>query len=317
MAVWSTVRAWIGNGLRPLKRLPMTRPSHLIPFLCGILAALSWSVGNILSKMALSSIDPLSLLTGQLAVSAASLSVLSIWSGTPIRLSDWRVGLPGILQPALAFGLSTFGLTMLPATAEAMLFAAETPMIVLLAWPMLGELPSRAVSLLCLLAFIGVGLLCWNSDTDPHSLRKLGVGVVLAGVLFASLYNIAIRRMSQHVDALRLTRASQIVAFLAVGSVWIVSGPSAAVSLTMTDAVLVVASGLFLQAIPFLLYGITLERTSATAAALLLPLVPLFTAVFASLFLQEMLTASQWLGATIVLLSALGTPIALHESGHH
>jgi drug/metabolite transporter (DMT)-like permease len=289
----------------------MTRHSTIVPLLCGILATLSWSIGNVLSKTALSSIEPLSLLTGQLAVSATSLSALSMWSGAPIRLADWRVGLPGILQPALAFGLSTFGLRMLPATAETMLFAIETPVVVLLAWPILGERPSRAIGFLCCLALVGVGLLGWNSEADLDGLREMGVVLVLAGVLFASLYNIAIRRMSANVDALRLAAASQIVAFLVVGLAWIVAGPSDNASLTIVDGALVFTSGLLLLAIPFLLYGVTLEQIGATAAALLLPLVPLFTAAFASLFLQETLTGRQWLGAATILLSALGMPFAL------
>ena len=270
-----------------------------------------------LSKVALSRLEPLTLLVGQLAVSAFCLSALSIWLGASIRLGDWRIGLPGLLQPALAYGLSTYGLTMLPATAEAMLFAVETPLVIILAWPILGEFPSRAIGLLCVLAFAGVGLLSWNSEIDPYALRKGGVALVLGGVLFASLYNIAIRRMSHDIDALRLTRASQIVAFLAVGLVWTVVSPSTEVSPTIADAALVVASGLLLQAVPFLLYGITLQRMSATAAALLLPLIPVFTAVFAAVLLQEMLTARQWLGAAAVLLSALGMPIALRDDRPH
>ena len=270
-----------------------------------------------LSKVALSTVEPLTLLVGQLAVSSLSLSALSIWLGASMRLSDWRVGLPGLLQPALAYSLSTYGLTMVPATAESMLFAVETPIVILLAWPILGEFPNRAIGLLCVLAFAGVGLLSWNSETDPYSLRILGVALVLTGVLFASLYNIAIRRMSHDVDALRLARASQTVGFLAVGLVWTIVGPSTKVSPTGADAALVVASGLLLQAIPFLLYGITLQRISATAAALLLPLVPVFTAIFAAVLLQEMLTARQWLGAATVLVSALAMPIALRDDRPH
>jgi drug/metabolite transporter (DMT)-like permease len=206
---------------------------------------------------------------------------------------------------------------MVPATAEAMLFALETPIIILLAWPILGELPSRAIGSLCVLAFLGVGLLSWNSETDPYSLRKSGVALVLAGVFFASLYNIAIRRMSRDVDALRLARASQIVAFLVVGLAWTIIGPSMKISLTIADATLMVASGLLLQAVPFLLYGITLERLSAIAAALLLPLIPVFTAVLAAVLLKEMLSARQWFGAATVLLSALGMPIALRDHQTH
>ncbi|WP_027584603.1 DMT family transporter [Bradyrhizobium sp. Ai1a-2] len=223
---------------------------------------------------------------------------------------------PGLLQPALASGLSTVGLTMLSVSVEAILFAVETPMIILLAWLILGEIPNRAVGLLCLLAFAGLGLLSWTSESDPYATRGLGVALVLAGVLFASLYSIVVRLMSHTIDVLRLTTVSQIVAFAAVGSVWIGVRPLPTLSLIIADIVLVVASGLLLLSIPFLLYGVALERMSATAAALLLPLVPLFTSIFASLFLRETLTARQWLGAATVLVSALGMPFALRSKPH-
>ncbi|MDA9504933.1 hypothetical protein XI09_09485 [Bradyrhizobium sp. CCBAU 11386] len=271
-------------------------------------------MGNVLSKAALCCIEPLSLLTGQLAVSAASLTVLSICSGAPPRLSDWRAGLPGILQPALASGLSIFGLSMLPASVEAMLFAVESPMVILLAWLILGEVPNRAIIFLCMLASAGVGFLSWTPDSDPSATRGLGVALVLAGVLFASLYNVAVRVMSQSVDALRLTTASQIVALTVVVFAWIGVRPMPTLSVVMADIVSVVVSGLLLLSIPSLLYGIALQRMSATAAALLLPLVPLFTSILASIFLGETLTATQWLGAAAVLGSALAMPLALRPN---
>jgi drug/metabolite transporter (DMT)-like permease len=150
----------------------------------------------------------------------------------------------------------------------------------------------------------------------PICTRLFAVVLVLAGVVFASLYNIAIRQMSSSVDALRLTRASQSVAFAVVGMVWIVVSPSAPSSLTNGDAVLVIASGLFLQAIPFLLFGIALERMSATASALLLPLIPVLTAIFAAAFLQEELSVRQWAGAATILLATAGMPLALRAARH-
>lgn len=291
-------------------------PPLFLPLLCGTLATVSWSIGNVLSKAALCCIEPLSLLTAQLAVSAASLTVLSIFSGAPPRLSDWRAGLAGILQPALASGLSIFGLSMLPASVEAMLFAVELPMVILLAWLILGEIPNRAIVFLCLLAFAGVGFLQWTSESAPSATPGLGVALVLAGVLFASLYSIAVRVMSQSVDALRLTTASQIVAFAVVVFAWICVRPLPTLSVVIGDIVPVAGSGLLLFSIPFLLYGIALQRMSATAAALLLPLVPVFTSIFASIFLRETLTATQWLGAVAVLVSALGMPLALRSQPH-
>lgn len=298
-------------------RLPCsmtTLPRSVFPLLCGLLACLSWSVGDVLAKVALSRLEPLTLLTGQLAASAFGLSALSICLGMPVRLSDWRVGLPGVLQPALAYGLSTFGLAMLPATAEAMLFSVETPTVMLLAWSILGERTTRSMGALCLLTLTGVVLLSWNSEADPYSLQGVGVALVLGAVFFASLYNIAVRRMSRSVDALRLARASQFVALLVVGLAWVLGSGSLAGSLTIGDAALIVTSGLLLQAIPFLLFGITLERMNVAAAALLLPLVPMFTAVLAAFFLEEVLSLRQWLGAGIILASAVATPLVLRSA---
>lgn len=284
----------------------MTANKSTVPLLCGLLACLSWSVGNVVSKAALSSVAPLSLLRGQLAVSVLVLSVLSICLGMPVRLSDWHVGLPGVLQPALAYGLSIFGLAMLPATADAMLFSIETPLVMLLAWSILGEKATRTMCALCLLTLAGVILLSWNSEADR-------VLLVLGGVLFASFYNIAVRQISRSVDSLRLTRATQFVALVVVGPIWLVAGGAPTNSPTIGDVTLVVASGLLIQAVPFLLFGITLERTSATAAALLLPLVPMFTAVLAALFLEEVLSVRQWLGAGIILASSTAIPFALRD----
>ena len=314
MVAFGTAKASRRAGSANLSCSMTTLPRSAFPLLCGLLACLSWAAGDVLAKIALSSLEPLTLLTGQLAVSALGLSALSVCLGMPVRLSDWRVGLPGVLQPGLAYSLSTFGLAVLPATAEAMLFSVETPVVMLLAWSMLGEKTTRAMGALCLLTLTGVVLLSWNSDADPYSLEGAGVALVLGAVFFASLYNIAVRRMSRSIDALRLARASQIIAFLGVGAAWLLGNNSFAGSLTGSDVALIVASGVLLQAIPFLLFGITLERMDAAAAALLLPLVPMFTAVLAALVLNEVLSVRQWLGAGLIMVSAVVTPFALRGS---
>src|SRR5208283_6126604 len=93
---------------------PMSsRPS---PFVYGVLACSSWALGNVLTKAELSNMEPLALLSGQLTVSVAGLWLLSFAKGSTIGRGDWRAGLLGLLQPGLAYGLSTAGLALLPAS---------------------------------------------------------------------------------------------------------------------------------------------------------------------------------------------------------
>jgi EamA-like transporter family len=139
-----------------------------------------------------------------------------VWSACEIRLDEWRIGLPGIFQPGLAYGLSIIGLAQLPVTLEAMIFAIETPLILLLAWPLLGERPTGLLAALGLLAFAGVLILTWRPEIAVTSGEGFAVSLIVSAALFAALYSVIVRRMSADVDALRLTRASQTIGWLAV-----------------------------------------------------------------------------------------------------
>ena len=273
------------------------------PLLYGVLACLSWACGSVLTKALLSQADPLTVLSGQLTASVVGLWTISLARKSKIRLDEWRIGLPGIFQPGLAYGLSIIGLAQLPVTLEAMIFAIETPLILLLAWPLLGERPTGLLAALGLLAFAGVLILTWRPEIAVTSGEGFAVSLIVSAALFAALYSVIVRRMSADVDALRLTRASQTIGWLAVLIVWWAMQKPQPSELGVIDAMLIAGSGLLLNAIPFFLYGLVLERASAGFAALLLPLVPLMTAAIASGVLGETLSSLQWLGALLVLSS--------------
>jgi drug/metabolite transporter (DMT)-like permease len=286
------------------------------PLLYGALACLSWACGNVLTKALLAQIDPLTVLSGQLTASVVGLWTISLATGSQIRFDEWRIGLPGILQPALAYGMSTIGLALVPASLEAMIFAIETPLILLLAWPLLGERLTRSLMALGLLAFAGVIILTWRPEIDVAPRHGFGVLLIVSGAFFAALYSIAIRRMSADVDALRLTRASQTIGWLAVLIVWWAMQKPEPSELGLIGGALIAGSGLLLNAFPFFLYGLVLERASAGFAALLLPLVPLMTAAIASAVLGETLSSLQWLGALLVLSSVAALALTIKPAPH-
>ncbi len=286
------------------------------PLLYGLLACLSWACGSVLTKALLAQADPLTILSGQLTASVVGLWTISLASGSQIRLDEWRIGLPGIFQPGLAYGLSMIALTQISVTLEGMIFTIETPLILLLAWPLLGERPTRLLAALGLLAFAGVLILTWRPETELAAGDGFAVSLIVFGALFAALYTVIVRRMSADVDALRLTRASQTMGWLAVLIVWWAMQKPEPSALGVTDAALIAGSGLLLNAIPFFLYGLVLEWASAGFAALLLPLVPLMTAAVACAVLGETLTSLQWLGALLVLSSVVALSLRGKPAPH-
>jgi drug/metabolite transporter (DMT)-like permease len=72
-------------------------------------------------------------------------------------------------------------------------------------------------------------------------------------------------------------------------------------TLQVVDIPLIAASGLLLYGIPFLLFNFSLEKLSAGTASLMLPLVPILTAVIARWFLGETMSDIPWIGGATVL----------------
>jgi drug/metabolite transporter (DMT)-like permease len=136
-----------------------------LAFGAGLLACLSWACGTVLSKSLLERFHPLDLLVMQLSISTALLWVLVVMYRRTPDFHDWRFAWPGVLQPGLAYGLSIFGLAAIPARLETMLFAAESALTLVLAWPLLGERPRPASIGLSVIAFGGVALLSWDGQT--------------------------------------------------------------------------------------------------------------------------------------------------------
>lgn len=292
----------------------MTRSGLAVSLSLGFLAALSWAAGQVASKTLLAQLPPLKLLSGQLLVSSVTLTALAVATGTRLRFRDLRIGWPGLLQPGPLFSLSYVGLQMIPVSLENMLWAAETPLVVILAWPLLGERPSRAASVLVGIAALGVVVLSGSGGFGVPA-NALAVGLVMTSITAASLSSIATRALVERADPLHLTAMTHAIGFIAVSLIW---GASAR-KFDLPDGKLllaIAASGVLSLTLPFPLYALLLRRTSAIFASLFLPLVPVMTAALAHVWLGEELSNIQWCAGALVVTAAAACGFITHPSGN-
>jgi len=253
-----------------------------------------------MSKALLERIHPLDFLTMQLGISTIWLWLLSFIFLRMPDTRDWRFAWPGILQPGLAYGLSIFGLAAIPASLETMLFAAESALTLLLAWPLLRERPRPAFMVLTTVAFAGVALLSWDGQFSSTT-GPIAIILVLAGVTCASLYSCALKHFKCGSSTLAVTAVSQTSGLGLVLLAWLIWRAGVPKTLALTDLPLIGLSGLLLYGISFLLFNFTLEKLSATAAGGMLPIVPILTAIIAHYALGETMSEIQWIGGAAVL----------------
>jgi probable blue pigment (indigoidine) exporter len=289
----------------------MTSRIERSAFGAGLLACLSWACGTVLSKSLLDRFHPLDLLVMQLGISTALLWVLAITYRRIPDFHDWRFAWPGVLQPGLAYGLSIFGLAAIPASLETMLFAAESALTLVLAWPLLGERPRPAFIGLTAIAFGGVALLSWDGQSISAT-GPIAIAFVLAGVTCASLYSVTVKHLVPESNILTVTTTSQSSGLTLIIIAWMIYHGDILQTFETADIPLIAASGLLLYAIPFLLYNFMLQKLNAGTASLMLPLVPILTAIIARWFLGETMSGFQWIGGAAVL-CATGSLVLLGD----
>ncbi|SED76775.1 probable blue pigment (indigoidine) exporter [Rhizobiales bacterium GAS191] len=287
-----------------------------LAFAAIVLGCVSASAGNLVTKTLLATLPPLTLLLGQLLFSTSAVWAVALaLRRLPPRRQALRLAAPGILQPGLAYSLSTVGLATTPVTVETLLFAAETLLVVMFAWPFLGERPSLGKFGLAGLGALGV-ILVTRHGSAGTPVPLLGAGLILAGVVAAALDTVAVRFVSVDADPLALTAASQ-AAGLAVVALALLAFPEQGSLASLSAGRLgeVALSGLLLHGIAFYLFNVALARLHAGTAALLFPLIPILTAIGAYGLLDERLGPVQLIGAALVLAAALAVGTLREDPG--
>ena len=280
---------------------------HRYSGVVAILAAcVSVSIASVSTKTLLVSAPVLPVVFVQLVASATVIWTAAALTGRlPKGRRALKLALPGLLQPGLVYLFAFLGLAVTPVSLEGLLFAFESVIVALLAWPLLRERPSVKVSASIMAGTAGVVLLSWPQSAG-FGAPALGVALILAGVLCAALDTIASRALAIHADPLTMTAAGHAAGLAMVIAAQLIVEPQdwGFLSDPRTMA-LIVVSGLLLHGLSTVLFNAALARTSASKAAALFPSISLFTAVGGYAVLGERLASLQLVGGLIVIGSAL------------
>lgn len=271
-----------------------------------VLASAFWAMGTVMSKSVLTSVPPLPLLVIQLLASVLFLWTAVLLQRIPVSFDRQlaRSAMVGILNPGLAYTFGLLGLALTTVSNSTLIWAAEPPVILLLAWFLLRERPSRPVMVLSLVA-LGGALLSTGIQAGGGTL--LGNSLVFIGVFCCAIYTILSRRAVETIHPLILIAAQQAVALVWAVAIWAAfrlrgeMTPSASPESSVW--LWAILSGIVYYGLAFWCYVTGLKHTSATLAGLLLNLIPLFGLTGAYIFLGERLTTAQLIGVFVTLIA--------------
>ena len=274
------------------------------------LAALSWGLGIVMTKITLEQLRPVDVLGIELVVGAAVVCGVRLARGGG-GIPAWRsFALLGLLEPGLSYALGDFGLDKTGAADAALLVSSETLFAAVLARLVLCERMSRRVAFAIGAGFAGsvvIGL----GATGSNGASVVGDILVLGSSAAAAAYTVAARRIARagQPDALSVTAVQLVVATIACTPLVVVAMAAGQSNLGQADAahmLAAVATGLLTTAIPFVLFNIAIRDVEVAGGVLVLNLVPVIAATLAVVLLGEALGAVQLLAGGVIVLAAFG-----------
>jgi len=233
-----------------------------------------------------------------------------------ISVAAWRDGFWLGALAIVSMAAQAYGLQFIASNRSAFLTSLNVLMVPVLGL-LLGGRPSWVIFVAAALACLGIGMMSYDGEAHLWA----DVATLLAALAYA-VYTMGMSARARLHKAVQLASA-QVWCMAAMGLVWMLldSGPARVLSLPEVINLEVLLGLLFLGALAsaatFFLQALAQTHVSAEQAAIIYAMEPVFAALFAWIYLAEMMTPMAQAGALVVFFSVVLSqrPVAVQAHG--
>jgi len=278
-----------------------------------------WGSTFIVNRLAIETAPPLLFVLARFALAAAVLYLIA--RGRPTTPNLLRDSAAVGLLLAAGIGFQVVGQLFTTASKAAFVTGLSVPLTPVVGYLMTKKKPSRENLAGLLIAAAGFAVLTWPSDAGA-SLNAGDLLILVTAVSYAVLIVIVSETAAAH-DVRWYSLGQIVFAAIGIGAVRLALAPfihgkgaflaaeSRPLVFDRTIILSILWMALAATVVTFLAQTWAQQRMSATHAAILFALEPVFTALFAALFLGERMTGRDWSGAALVLAGILVSEIRL------
>lgn len=258
-----------------------------------------WGSQYVISKIALRTVPPVTLLALRYLVSVPALFiVLRLRHAlTPIKKGDWpilfAIGFTGYFA---SFCLQMLGINRLTGSVSSLLGAMNPIFIPILAAFFLHERITPAKIACVALSMAGVVVIVGVDGTVDAS----GALLMLASVFLWSTASIIIRRVSGRYDPMQIALIAILCALPLTGGWSLIELQSAPCSFTLESVLAVLYMGVLGTAVTHSLWNYSLRVMDASFCSMFYPMQPLVSSILGVLFLHEAVTPGFVIGALMI-----------------
>ena len=287
-------------------------------FLFPLLAAIIWGGNTIITKLCAESLSPveISFYRWLLAVIVLTPFALKgvVHNPQVTRRVAGKLVVLGLLGGVIFQSIAYYAAHFTTATNMGIMQALVPLFALILAMLLLRHRPGAAALLGLAISIAGVTVVVSKGDVGALARQGLNQGdaLMLIGVLSFSLYSLLLNKWQLPIPLIQSAYIQALVATLALLPLYLLGARH---QLTAIDGFYIAFAGIGASIMAPLLWMTGIARLGAARVSLFFNLVPVVTALLATVFLGELLTASVLLGgllaiAGVVLAEVRKTPAA-------
>jgi drug/metabolite transporter (DMT)-like permease len=270
-----------------------------------VLSMIFWSFSFIWFKTANETFRPITIVFIRLAISVILLTTFLVTTKNfmKIRKKDRKLFLMlALFEPFFYFLGESFGLTYVSATVCSVLIATIPVFATIGAWLFFKEKLKMINYAGIILSFIGVLVFILNSD-GTISFNIKGLALLLLAVLSAVGYNLTLSRLVGTYTPVYIVNVQNIIGAVLFLPLFLILDFRHFISVPFTFEMFrpIIQLAVFASCGAFILFAYSVKNMGITKANVFSNCIPVFTALFSFLLLNEKLTFQNIAGMGIVI----------------
>ncbi len=271
-----------------------------------VMAMVFWSLSFIWTRVAILSFPPMTLITLRLIIASALLFLVAKVSGKfqRLRTKDFKLFiLLAFFEPFLYYVGETYGLTMVDSTLAAVIISTIPLFAPVLAFFILRERIGLPNILGILLSLVGVFFVIYE-PTGGFDANPWGVTLLFLAVFSAICYATVLRKISTHYSTLNIIFYQSLLGLGFFILTFLLTNYSTIHNLQVKKQALLalIMLSVFASVVAFVLFAGAVRQVGVTRTNVFVNLIPVFTAIFSWLIMDEVITFVKWMGIMVVVL---------------
>jgi drug/metabolite transporter (DMT)-like permease len=205
-------------------------------------------------------------------------------------------------EPYIYFVGETYGLTLVDSTTASVIVSTIPLFAPVLAYIVLNEKISRTNALGILISLVGVYFLVYEKNTNLNT-NSWGVTLSFVAVFAGICYAITLRKIPLSYSAINIVLYQSLIGLIFFVPTFLITDfhTFQNYEITSRSIVALLLLAVFASVIAFVLFASSIRKLGVAKSNAFVNLIPVFTAIFSWLILDEVLTTNKWLGISIVV----------------